>query len=138
MRSLRRSRVTAIDKHIGHRLRTRRLTLDMTQSDLSRLIGLTFQQVQKYEKGANRISASTLQELAAAVKVPLSYFFDGAQCANVDGADFDMPAFLATPDGLALCSGFARIESKALRRAVVELVKRMGTGGQLSLTASNG
>ena len=137
MNSQRRRRVTAIDKHIGHRLRTRRLTLEMTQSDVARLIGLTFQQLQKYEMGANRISASTLQRLAATLKVPMTYFFEAAPCANVAGADFDMPAFLATPDGLALFSAFARIESKALRHAVVELVERMGTGERVSVTASN-
>jgi len=89
--------VTAIDKHIGHRLRTRRLTLEMTQSDVARLIGLTFQQLQKYETGTNRVSASTLQQLAAKMKVPVTYFFEAAPCANVDGAEFDMPASKPRP-----------------------------------------
>ena len=129
--------VTAIDRHIGHRLRACRMMLRLNQSELGKAIGVTFQQLQKYEMGTNRISASTLQRLAATMKVPMTYFFEAAPCANVDRADFDMPAFLATPDGLALFSAFARIESKALRRAVVELVERMGTGAQVSLTASN-
>jgi transcriptional regulator with XRE-family HTH domain len=66
--------VTAIDKYIRLRLRTRRLTLHMTQTDLANVIGVTFQQLQKYEKGTNRITASTLQKLAAAMKVPITYF----------------------------------------------------------------
>src|SRR6266545_7097703 len=73
---------TALDKYIGLRLRTRRLMLDMTQSDLAKVIGLTFQQLQKYEKGTNRVSATTLQKLAATMKVPITYFFEGGSCEN--------------------------------------------------------
>ena len=68
-----------VDRHIGLRLRSRRLALQMTQTELAVALGVTFQQVQKYEKGSNRISASTLKELAGTLKVPLAYFFEGLQ-----------------------------------------------------------
>jgi len=78
--------------------------LGMTQSDLAKVIGLTFQQLQKYEKGTNRVSASTLQKLAVTMKVSITYFFEGGSCENVAGKDVELEftSFLATPDGLAL------------------------------------
>jgi len=102
--------------------------LDMTQSDLAKVIGLTFQQLQKYEKGTNRITASTLQKLAAGMKVPITYFFEDAPCENADRNETEMAwtRFVATPDGLALFRAFRLIESKSLRRAVVNLVEGMG------------
>ena len=66
------------DKYVGARLRMRRLMLDMSQSEIANALGLTFQQVQKYEKGTNRISASRLQHLCVILKVPVPFFFDGA------------------------------------------------------------
>jgi transcriptional regulator with XRE-family HTH domain len=128
MKSPGRRGVTAIDKYIGLRLRTRRLMLHMTQTDLAKVIGLTFQQLQKYEKGTNRITASTLQTLAAAMKVPITYFFENAPCEHADRYDSEMAwtQLLATPDGLALFTAFRGIESKSLRRAVVNLVEGMG------------
>ena len=132
--------VTALDKYIGLRLRTRRLMLDMTQSDLAKVIGLTFQQLQKYEKGTNRVSATTLQKLAATMKVPITYFFKGGSCENVAGKDVELEftSFLATPDGLALVAAFKSIESKSLRRAVVTLVEGMGRRDRLSTTGRRG
>ena len=67
-----------IDKHVGGRVRMQRMALGMSQEKLGDAIGLTFQQVQKYEKGANRISASRLQQIAHVLGVPVTYFFDGA------------------------------------------------------------
>lgn len=82
--------------------------LHMTQTDLANVIGLTFQQFQKYEKGTNRISASTLQKLAATMKVPITYFFEGAPSEKVDrnDAEKEWTEFLATPNGLALLRAF--------------------------------
>jgi transcriptional regulator with XRE-family HTH domain len=121
MKSPGRRGVTAIDKYIGHRLRTQRLILNMTQTDIAKVIGVTFQQLQKYEKGTNRITASTLQKLAAAMKVPITYFLKNAPCEHADQNDSEMAwtQLLATPDGLALFRAFRGIESKSLRRAVV-------------------
>ena len=131
---------TALDKYIGLRLRTRRLMLDMTQSDLAKVIGLTFQQLQKYEKGTNRVSATTLQKLAATMKVPITYFFKGGSCENVADEEVELgfTSFLATPDGLALVTAFKSIESKSLRRAVVTLVEGMGRRDRLSTTGRRG
>jgi transcriptional regulator with XRE-family HTH domain len=70
-----------IDAYIGARVRLRRLMLEMSQEMLGHKLGLTFQQVQKYERGINRISASRLFELATALKVPVSYFYDGRNMA---------------------------------------------------------
>ena len=77
-----RSAINPIDKHVGSRLRMRRLMLDMSQTDIANALGLTFQQVQKYEKGTNRISASRLQHLSQILQVPVPFFFEGAPVAT--------------------------------------------------------
>src|ERR1700746_2268508 len=107
-----RSAINPTDKHVGSRLRMRRLMLDMSQTDLANALGLTFQQVQKYEKGANRVSASRLQHLSQILQVPVSFLFEDAPAASgipqaVKGtAEAPSPAyvadFLATSDGLDL------------------------------------
>ena len=137
MKSLGRRGATAIDRHIGRRLRTRRMILRMSQTELGKVVGVTFQQLQKYEKGTNRLRASTLQKLAAVMKVPITYFFEGAPGENVSGNDLEPQwvEFLATADGLALFRAFKRIESKALRRTVVDLVEHMGRSEQRSFTS---
>jgi transcriptional regulator with XRE-family HTH domain len=122
------------DKHVGARLRMRRLMLDMSQSDIADALELTFQQVQKYEKGVNRISASRLQHLCKILNVPVSFFFEGAPRANgaqdaveveADGEAAAMTAFLATPDGIALAMAYTRIHDPRVRRAIVALVEQM-------------
>src|SRR5471032_965256 len=99
-----------IDKHVGSRVRMRRMMLSMSQEKLGDALGLTFQQVQKYEKGANRIGASRLQQISNILQVPVAFFFEGAPNApgfQSDGmGEAPSPAyvsdFLATSDGLAL------------------------------------
>src|SRR4051794_35283078 len=121
------------DKHVGARVRMRRMMLSMSQEKLGDALGLTFQQVQKYEKGANRIGASRLQQIAHILQVPVSFFFDGAPAAPgqlVDGmAEAPSPAyvsdFLATSDGLALTKAFMRLKDAKLRRRIVDLVEQM-------------
>jgi transcriptional regulator with XRE-family HTH domain len=117
-----------VDRHIGLRLRSRRSTLQMTQSDLATALGVTFQQVQKYEKGSNRVSASTLKELAETLKVPLAYFFEGLQPEGTRGeGDYEeWVEFLAMPDGHALFKAFRNIEKREMRRALIDLVDRLG------------
>ena len=116
-----------VDRHVGDRVRMRRKMQGMTQEKLGDALGLTFQQVQKYEKGTNRIGASRLQHIASIQQVPISFFFEGAPgpssildepCDNVSG-------FLATPEGLALTKAYMRIENAKLRRSIVALVKQM-------------
>ena len=115
------------DKYVGRRLKMRRLMLGMSQEALGDSIGLTFQQVQKYEKGANRIGAGRLQHIANILRVPVSFFFEGAP-GNSQKADLNNQAseyvndFLTTSHGLALVEAFMRIKSKKLQKQIVDMV----------------
>jgi transcriptional regulator with XRE-family HTH domain len=119
------------DKHVGSRVRMRRMMLGMSQEKLGDALGLTFQQVQKYEKGTNRIGASRLQQISHTLQVPVSFFFDGAPNSMATGAMAEAPSpayvsdFLATSDGLALTKAFMRIKDAKLRRRIVELVEQI-------------
>jgi transcriptional regulator with XRE-family HTH domain len=122
-----------IDKHVGSRVRMRRMMLSMSQEKLGDALGLTFQQVQKYEKGTNRIGASRLQQISNILQVPVAFFFEGAP--DLGGArppgSKDAPSptyvadFLATSDGLALTKAFMRIGDQKLRRRIVDLVEQI-------------
>jgi transcriptional regulator with XRE-family HTH domain len=122
-----------IDKHVGSRVRMRRMMLSMSQEKLGDALGLTFQQVQKYEKGTNRIGASRLQQISHILQVPVAFFFEGAPALagqSTDGMrEAPSPAyvsdFLATSEGLALTKAFMRIKEPKLRRRVVDLVKEI-------------
>jgi transcriptional regulator with XRE-family HTH domain len=125
-----------IDKHVGSRVRMRRMMLSMSQEKLGNSLGLTFQQVQKYEKGTNRIGASRLQQISQILQVPVSFFFEGAPAVAgaarpEDIGDAPSPAyvsdFLATSDGLALTKAFMRIGDTKLRRRIVDLVEQIAT-----------
>ena len=123
-----------IDKHVGSRVRMRRMMLSMSQEKLGDALGLTFQQVQKYEKGTNRIGASRLQQISLILQVPVSFFFEGAPAppgGRLQGmGEAPSPAyvtdFLATTDGLTLVKAFVRIQNPKLRRRIVDLVEEMG------------
>jgi transcriptional regulator with XRE-family HTH domain len=116
-----------VDRYVGSRVRMRRLILGMTLTDLAKAIGLTFQQVQKYEKGTNRMGASRLQQMADVLQVPITFFFDGAPDQSELGGKAQSPAFvsefLATAHGLALVRAFTRLSKGELRRSIVALVK---------------
>jgi transcriptional regulator with XRE-family HTH domain len=123
-----------IDKHVGSRVRMRRMMLGMSQEKLGDALGLTFQQVQKYEKGTNRIGASRLQQISHILQVPVAFFFEGAPHLAggpvPDGAEHaPSPAyvsdFLATSDGLSLTKAFMRIPDAKLRRRIVDLVQQI-------------
>jgi transcriptional regulator with XRE-family HTH domain len=122
-----------IDKHVGSRVRMRRMMLSMSQEKLGDALGLTFQQVQKYEKGTNRIGASRLQQISHILQVPVAFFFEGAPSlggAHGDGMkEAPSPAyvsdFLATSEGLALTKAFMRIKEAKLRRRIVDLVEEI-------------
>jgi transcriptional regulator with XRE-family HTH domain len=122
------------DKHVGSRVRMRRMMLGMSQEKLGDALGLTFQQVQKYEKGTNRIGASRLQQIAHILQVQVSFFFEGAPSVQSlmrpEGmAEAPSPTyvsdFLATSDGLALTKAFMRIGDSKLRRRIVDLVEQI-------------
>jgi len=123
------------DKHVGARVRMRRMMLGMSQEKLGDALSLTFQQVQKYEKGANRIGASRLQQISHILQVPVSFFFEGApqtpgQPTN-SFSEAPSPAyvsdFLATSDGLALTKAFMGIKDAKLRRKIVDLVEQIAS-----------
>ena len=116
-----------IDKHVGAQVRMRRLTLGLSQTNLADGVGVTFQQVQKYENGANRISASRLQQIANVLQVEPSFFFDGApgQTAKADWkARTYAIELLASKDGLALAKAYTAIKDVKLRRRVVKFAER--------------
>ena len=124
-----------IDKHVGARVRMRRMMMSMSQEKLGDALGLTFQQVQKYEKGTNRIGASRLQHISEILQVSVSFFFEGSPSVPPPGGavtgmgESPSPAyvsdFLATSDGLALTKAFVQIKDGKLRRRIVDLVEAM-------------
>jgi transcriptional regulator with XRE-family HTH domain len=125
-----------IDRHVGSRVRMRRMMLSMSQEKLGDALGLTFQQVQKYEKGTNRIGASRLQQISHILQVPVSFFFDGAPTSNPDPDLADkssspvfLSEFLATSEGLALTKAFVRIKEPKLRRCIINLVEEIAGKG---------
>src|SRR5712671_3908462 len=122
-----------VDKHVGGRVRMRRMMLDMSQEKLGDALGITFQQVQKYEKGTNRVSASRLQHISHILQVPVPFFFEGAPHVpgqpTGNGGAAPSPAyvteFLASGDGQALTKAFMRIQKRELRRRIVDLVEEI-------------
>ena len=128
-----------IDKHVGSRVRMRRVLIGMSQERLGGALGLTFQQVQKYEKGTNRIGASRLQQIAGVLSVPPAFFFedmpnsDSAPEAGFaeDGAG-SVVDFLSTTEGLALNKAFVRIKEARIRKKIIDLVTALADGDGLS------
>lgn len=118
-----------VDLHVGLRIRLRRRELGISQEKLAESIGLTFQQVQKYERASNRVSASKLWEVAKALDVSIAYFFDGLGQPGRHAAAPEAPppahAFLLTPEGLELAAAFPRIRKARVRRRVLDLVRSM-------------
>ncbi len=117
----------AIDRQVGIRVRMRRLTLDMSQQKLAAALGVTFQQVQKYEKGYNRIGAGRLHQLAEILHVPVGFFFEDFPTAG--GKQAALPSyisdFLTSADGLALTAAFMSISDARQRRCIVVLAEAM-------------
>jgi transcriptional regulator with XRE-family HTH domain len=127
-----------IDVHVGLQVRLRRKSLKISQEKLAESLGLTFQQVQKYERGANRISASKLYEIARALRVSIAWFFEGLgdpTAEPVDGAeDRDEPpfahSFLMSQEGVDLANLFPRLPQRRVRRRLVELVRSLVEEGE--------
>jgi transcriptional regulator with XRE-family HTH domain len=121
-----------VDKYVGSRVRMRRIMLGMSQEKLGEALGLTFQQVQKYEKGTNRVGASRIQQISEILQVPVSFLFEGGPSgiASVDNlTEAASPTyvsdFLATSEGLALTRAFTRISDAKLRRSIVDMVEQI-------------
>ena len=115
-----------IDKHVGSRVRMRRTLMGLTQEKLGEALGVTFQQVQKYEKGSNRIGAGRLQEISRTLNVPPSFFYEGAPSTGAGFADEAgatyVADFVATAEGLQLNRAFAKITDRRLRKRIIDLV----------------
>jgi len=128
-----------VDIHVGCRVRMRRKMLGVSQEALADTLGLTFQQVQKYERGANRVSASKLYEIAKTLQVPVSFFFDGLAAPTTNAVDEVGAAaervvteFLNTPEGLELAEMFPKIGRGSIRRQVLDLVRAMADDESVS------
>ncbi|MFK5979693.1 MAG: helix-turn-helix transcriptional regulator [Rhizobiaceae bacterium] len=124
-----------IDIHVGGRLRLRRTMEGLSQEKLGKQLGITFQQIQKYEKGTNRMGASRLQEISEILKTPISYFFEDAPSAGMEqgetsgsgfselaGSDYVVD-FLSSSEGLQLNRAFIKIKDIKVRRKIIDLVK---------------
>jgi transcriptional regulator with XRE-family HTH domain len=124
-----------IDVHVGSRVRLRRMLLGMSQEKLGERMGLTFQQIQKYEKGSNRIGASRLYQISQILEVPVQFFFDDAPIPAGRSDDFSgfsepkmenfLYEFISTRDGLELIRAFVRIQDPKVRKRVVDLVRTL-------------
>ena len=116
-----------VDRHVGLRIRMRRKELGVSQEKLAEALGLTFQQIQKYERAANRVSASKLWEIGRALNTSVAYFYEGLESEDYEGGapNLDAQAFLLTPEGLELASVFPRLGRARVRRKVVELVRAL-------------
>lgn len=119
-----------IDVHVGARVRMRRLLVGLSQDKLGEALGVTFQQVQKYERGANRIGASRLFEIARVLTVPVGFFFEGVDSAVSGGFAEDdqtplVDDFINSPEGVALAAAFNKIRDQKVRRRILELVRTL-------------
>lgn len=137
-------RASPMDAHVGARVRLRRMLLGLSQEKLGESLGLTFQQIQKYEKGVNRIGASRLYELAKVLNVPVGFFYEEAPTvaftgtnvlagmAEAGGQESFVVDFLGSREGLELNKAFIRITDPKVRRSVVELVRSLAGEDQAS------
>ena len=121
-------RANPVDVHVGTRVRLRRMLLGMSQEKLGEHLGLTFQQIQKYEKGINRIGASRLFDLSRVLAVPVQFFYEELPVSDGASGFAEQPEgyaveFLASREGLELNKAFARITDPRVRRSIVELVR---------------
>ena len=123
-----------VDMHVGSRVRMRRLMLGISQEELADALDLSFQQVQKYEKGANRIGASRLEQISRFLQVPVAFFFEGASDASTAAASEQdtrslalMDKFVSSQEGLRLARSFTQIEDEDVRRRIVDLVQAIGS-----------
>jgi transcriptional regulator with XRE-family HTH domain len=121
---------TPVDAHIGQKIRARRNLLGLSQTELADAAGITFQQIQKYERGVNRVGAGRLQQFSEALGIPPSYFFEGAptvgkkQPAQQDGelSETAIVSFLGTREGAALVRAFMAIKQKPIRQNLIAFI----------------
>ena len=120
----------AFDKHVGLKLRQARILSKISQSNVGELVDLTFQQIQKYENGTNRIGASRLWRFSQILEVPVSYFFEGLEEGNQLASDDPEVADSIRRKSMELLSNFYAIEDDKVREAIYQLIKNMSKSGQ--------
>ena len=127
LRNVPKKQANPIDAQVGNRVRIRRMLIGMSQERLGDLLGLTFQQVQKYEKGVNRIGAGRLFEIARILGVPIEFFYDGVAAATDSLAEAAPPVmeFVSSGEGLQLSLAFMKIKDPKVRKRVLDLVKSL-------------
>lgn len=128
---------SALDAFIGDKVKLRRSLLGMSQERLGELLGLTFQQVQKYEKGINRISAGRLFEVSVRLGCPITYFYDGLTLAGETSQGFaeenqnsEIMKFVTSTEGLQLATAFMQIKDSKVRKNMLDLLKSMGAASK--------
>jgi transcriptional regulator with XRE-family HTH domain len=118
-----------VDKHVGSRVRVRRLVIGMSQEKLGEMLGLTFQQVQKYEKGTNRIGSGRLYQIAAALQVPVSFFYEDQ--AGDAGSNGEAPEeLLIDRKSIELLQAFNAIDDEGMRDALLNLTQKVTRSAQ--------
>ena len=123
-----------VDRHVGSRVRMQRMLVGMSQEKLGEACGITFQQIQKYEKGMNRMGASRLHQIARFLQVPVEFFYEGAPWGPdpggpiVDRSSRAMTDFLATSEGLELVKAFMAVKDAKVRRRIIDLTKAVAAG----------
>jgi transcriptional regulator with XRE-family HTH domain len=137
MTAVNKKKPNPIDIHVGSRIRLRRTMLSMSQEKLGESLGITFQQIQKYEKGTNRVGASRLQNISTVLNVPVAYFFEDAPGEAADSAQEGFSEanansnyvvdFLSSSEGLQLNRAFVRIEDPKIRRRLIDLAKALAS-----------
>ncbi|HEY1707199.1 MAG TPA: helix-turn-helix transcriptional regulator [Rhizomicrobium sp.] len=118
-----RGKANGVDAHVGQAIKLRRVLLGISQEELARHLGLTFQQIQKFESGTNRVSASHLVALSQALDVPISYFFSALEGLNSYRAGDQIDGFWLTYEGLALWMTYRSVSSENVRKRFIDLVK---------------
>lgn len=126
---------TSVDEYVGLKLKIKRSALGITQNELGNMIGITFQQIQKYEKGANRIGAGRLYEFATILNVPINYFFDGYKNKNIQDAlsdnkiiynpDKSYESNIPDKEIITLIKFYSRIKDKKTRNSIVNLARSL-------------
>ena len=118
-------KATEIDVHVGRQIRLRRLLVGMSQDQLASALGLTFQQIQKYEKGVNRVGAGRLFELAGILGVPVNFFYEGITNGRSDTAEHPgdrVAQFVYSEEGIRLSQSFVQIKAPQVRRRILDLI----------------
>jgi transcriptional regulator with XRE-family HTH domain len=118
-----------IDRHVGTRLRMQRMVRGLSQTELGEAVGVTFQQIQKYESGKNRVSASRLQQIADVLKVAPDFFFEATHTKKAGDSGSSetilIDEFISSREGIALAKAFSKISNQKMRRTIVSLIEQL-------------